>query len=157
MTRETTFLRFLLGTLLFVLFLGCLFLYGLSVEEAQTSPDLAHLRVPVYIAVVVGLLPVVAAIRSLFDFLGAVEDGAAFSARTVEILRRMRLLIGVFAGYLVLCLVGFWAATGRMHPTLLFAWFVVEVAALFLFTMVALLERIFVVALELREDNELTV
>jgi hypothetical protein len=157
MTRETKFLRFLLVVLLFVLVLGCAFLYGVSLESAQNWPELAHLRLPVYIAAVVGLVPMVAAIRSLFDFLGAVDDGAAFSARTVEILRRMRLLIGIFAGYLVLGLVGLWAATGLMHPTILFAWLVLEVAALFLFTMVALLERIFVVALELREDNELTV
>jgi hypothetical protein len=65
-------------------------------------------------------------------------------------------LVGIFAGNLVLGIVGFWAATGLMHPTVLFAWFVLEVAALFLFTMVSLLTRIFVVALELREDNELT-
>lgn len=157
MTRETTFLRFLLVMLLFLLVLGCGFLYLVSLESAQNWPEIAHLRLPVYIAVLVGLVPVVAALRSVFDFLGAVDDGAAFSARTVETLRRMRVLIGIFAGYLVLGLVGFWAATGLMHPTLLFAWFLLEAAALFLFTMVALLERIFVVALELRRDNELTV
>lgn len=44
-----------------------------------------------------------------------------------------------------------------MHMTLLFAWIVLGVAALFLFTVVALFERIFHVALELRHDSELTV
>jgi hypothetical protein len=157
MTRETKILRFLLVLLLFLLLLGCAFLYGVSLESADNAPELAHLRLPVYAAAVVGLFPVVAAIRSLFAFLGAVDDGAAFSERTAETLRRMRVLIGVFAGYLILGFVGFWAATGLMHPTIVFAWFVLEVGALFLFTMVALLERIFAVALELREDNERTV
>jgi hypothetical protein len=157
MTRETRFLRFLLVLLLSVLVLSCGFLYVLSLESARNAPELAYLRLPVYFAAVVGLVPVVAAIRGLFAFLGAVDDGAAFSPRTVEILRRIKALIGIFAGYLIVGLVGFWAATGLMHPTIFFAWFVLEVAALFLFTMVALLTRIFVVALELREDNELTV
>lgn len=57
----------------------------------------------------------------------------------------------------MLFLVGAWATMGLMHVTLLFSWFAVEVAALFLFTLVALLERIFSVALELRVDYELTV
>lgn len=57
----------------------------------------------------------------------------------------------------MLFLVGAWATMGLMHVTLLFSWFAVEVAALFLFTLAALLERIFSVALELRVDHELTV
>jgi hypothetical protein len=157
MTRETRTLRFLLVLLLLALVLGCGLLYGLSLEEAQAAPELAHLRLPVYVAAVVALVPVVLAITAVYAFLGAVDEGAAFSARTVEILRRLRLLIGVFAGYLVLGLLGFWIATGLVHPTLVFLWCVVEVAALFLFTMVALLERIFVAALALSEDSELTV
>jgi hypothetical protein len=157
MTRETRLLRFLLVLMLLALVLGCGLLYGLGLEEAQAAPELAHLRLPLYVAAVMGLVPVVLAITSVFAFLGAVDDGAAFSSRTVEILRRLRLLIGVFAGYIVVGLVGFTVATGLLHPTLVFLWCVVEVAALFLFTMVALLERIFVVALELSEDSELTV
>ena len=157
MTRETRLLRFLLMLLLLAIMLSCGLLYGLSLEEAQASPELAHLRLPIYVAAVVAFVPVVASITSVFAFLEAVDDGAAFSTRTIEILRRLRLLIGVFAGYLVLGLAGFMAATGRVHPTLIFLWCVVEVAALFLFTMVVLFERIFVVALELSEDSELTV
>jgi hypothetical protein len=157
MARETKFLRLLLVALLLVLVLTCGLLYIFSLESAQAWPEFAHLRLPIYVAVLVGLVPVAWAIRSVFDFLRVVDRGDAFSAPTVRILRRLRLLIGVFAGYLGLGLVGFMTATGRMHPTLFFLWFMVEVAALFLFTMVALLERIFVVALELREDNELTV
>jgi hypothetical protein len=157
MARETKFLRLLLVALLLVLVLTCGLLYIFSLESAQAWPELAHLRLPISVAVLVGLIPVAWAIKSVFDFLGLVDRGDAFSAHTVRILRRLRLLIGVFAGYLGLGFVGFMAATGRMHPTLFFLWFMAEVAALFLFTMVALLERIFVVALELREDNELTV
>lgn len=157
MTRDTGILRALLVVLLVVLLMGSGLLYLASVEAAQDWPELAHLRLPTYLAVVVGLLPVVAAIKAVFAFLSVIDRGEAFSTRTVEILRHLRLLIGAFAGYFALGLVGFWAVTGMMHITLVFAWLVLEVAALFLFTMVALLERVFVAALELRQDNELTV
>jgi hypothetical protein len=157
MTRQTTILRSLLGMLLLGLVLGCGWLHGLSLESADASPELAHLRLPVLLAVLAGLVPVVMAIKAVFDFLEAVDRGATCSARTVEILRRLRLLLGVFAGYLALGFGGFWGATGLMHPTLVLLWFVLEVAALFLFAMVALLEQILVDALELRQDDELTV
>ena len=157
MIRKTRFLRFLLVLLLLGLALGCGLLYVLSLESAQAWPELAHLRLPVHLAVLAGFVPVVMAIASVFDLLEAVDRGAAFSARTVEILRRLRLLGGVVAGCLGVGFVGFWVATGLMHPTLAFLWFVAQVAALVLFTMVALLERILVAALERRRDSALTV
>jgi len=157
MARATSFLRLLLVVLLFVRALVCWALYALSLESARAWPELAHLRLPVYLAVVAGFIPVVMGIASVFDFLGAVDDDAAFSDRTIEILRRLRLLTGVVAGYVCVVFGGFWIAGGLMHPTLVFLWFVAEVAALFLFTMVAVLERIFVAASELRQDSELTV
>src|SRR3954464_9743159 len=122
MTRETRLLRFLLVLILAGVVLGCGLLYGLSLEDAQAPPEFAHLRLPIYLAAVVGVVPVVVAIASVFAFLGAVDDGAAFSARTVEILRRLRLLLGIFAGYLVFGLIGFTVATGLVRPTLLFLW-----------------------------------
>lgn len=157
MRRETTMLRVLLGMLGFALLAGTGLLYLVSLESARNWPELAHLRLPTYLAVIVGLIPVVVAVKRVLDFLTVVDHGEAFSMHTLQILRRLRLLIGVFAGYFTAGLIGFWALSGLMHPSLLFAWFVLEVAALFLFTVVALFERIFRVALELREDNELTV
>jgi hypothetical protein len=157
MIRETRVLRFLLVLLLLGLVLGCGLLYVLSLESAQAWPELAHLRLPVYLAALAGFVPVVLASRSVFDLLEAVDRGAACSARTVEILRRLRLLGGVVAGCLGLGFVGFWVATGLMHPTLVFLWFVAEVAALFVVTVVALLERLLVAALEPGRDSALTV
>ncbi|HEY3548966.1 MAG TPA: DUF2975 domain-containing protein [Propionicimonas sp.] len=157
MTRDTWRLRLLLICILVVTFLASALLYGISLESAQNWPELAHLRVPIYLVVVAGLVPVLIAIALVFEFLGVVDRGDAFSARTVVILGRLKLLIGVFAGYTALAFVGVWAAMRLMHPTLMFGWFAVEVAALFLLTVTALLERIFAAALALREDTELTV
>jgi NAD/NADP transhydrogenase beta subunit len=155
--RDTTLLRILLAVLLFALLVGSGLLYLVSLESANDWPELAHLRLPTFLAVLVGLAPVVIAVKRVFEFLSVVESGEAFSTHTVQILRQLRLLVAVFAGHFAIGLVGFWALSGLMHITLLFAWGVLEVAALFVLTLLALLERLFREALELRQDNELTV
>jgi hypothetical protein len=58
---------------------------------------------------------------------------------------------------LVGVLVAIWVAMGQTKAYILLPWFAAEVVALFLFTLAALLEGLFAAALELRQDNELTV
>ena len=157
MTRHTRLLRLLLVLVLVVLVLAAGLLYVVSLDSARSWPELAHLQLPIYLAVIGGLVPVVVAIRLVFDLLAVVDRGDVFSARAVLSLGRLKLLIGVFAAYAALVLAGSWAAMRLMHPTLVVLWFAVEVAALFLYTVVALLERVLTAALELRVDTELTV
>jgi len=136
-------------------------LYIISLDLAAAFPEVAHLRLPIYVAVLVGLIPVIVAVKVVFDFLSVVDQGEAFSVQTVRLLRRLKVLLGITAAYLVLGLVGVsaatWVAMGQMIPSSLLVWFAGEVVTLFLFTLVALLERLFAAALELRQDNELTV
>ena len=161
MTPETKLLRVLLVMFLVGLVMASGLLYIVSLDLAAVYPELAHLRLPIYVAVLVGLVPVVVAVKVVFDLLGVVDQGEAFSLRTVRLLRRLKVLFGITAGYLVLGLVGvsvaIWGAMGQTHPSILLGWFAAEVVALFLFTLAALLERLFAAALELRQDNELTV
>ena len=161
MTRETRLLRALLVMFLVGLVLASGLLYIVSLDFAALYPELAHLRLPIYVAVLVGLVPMVVAVRVVFDLLDIVDQGEAFSAPTVRLLQRLKVLFGITAAYLVLglvgVLVGIWVAMGQTHPSILLGWFAAEVVALFLFTLAALLERLFAAALELRQDNELTV
>lgn len=161
MTRETRLLRVLLVMFLVGLVLASGLLYIISLDLAAAYPKLAHLRLPIYVAVLVGLAPVVVAVKVVFDFLSVVDQGEAFSTRTVGLLRRLKVLVGITAAYEVLGLAGFsaaaWVAMGQTKAYMLLPWFAAEVVTLFLFTLVALLERLFSAALELRQDNELTV
>jgi len=161
MTRETRLLRVLLVMFVAGLVLASGLLYIVSLDFAELYPELVHLRLPIYIAVLVGLVPLVVAVTVVFDLLGVVDLGEAFSLRTVRLLRRLKVLFGITVAYLVLGLVGvsvaIWVAMGRGHASILLGWFAAEVVALFLFTLAALLERLFAAALELRQDNELTV
>ena len=161
MNQETRLLRVLLVMFVAGLVLASGLLYIVSLDFAQLYPELAHLRLPIFVAVLVGLVPLTVAVKVVFDLLGVVDLGEAFSLQTVLLLRRLKVLFGITAAYLVLGLVGvsvaIWVAMGQTHPSILLGWFAAEVVALFLFTLAALLERLFAAALELRQDNELTV
>lgn len=161
MIRETRLLRVLLVMFLVCLVMASALIYIVSLDLAATYPKVAQMRLPIYLAVLVGLIPVVVAVKVVFDFLGVVDQGEAFSTRTVRLLRRLKALIGITAAYLLVGLVGVWVAVwvamGQQKGTMVIAWFAAEVVTLFLFTLVALLERLFAAALELRQDNELTV
>lgn len=161
MTRQTKRLRVLLVMFLAGLVLASGVLYIASLDSAALYPELAGLRLPIYIAVLVGLVPMIVAVKVVFDLLRVVDLGEAFSLQTVQLLRRLKGLFGITVAYLVLGLVGvsvaIWGAMGQTHPSILLGWFAAEVVALFLFTLAALLEGLFAAALELRHDNELTV
>ena len=161
MTQETRLLRVLLVMLLAGLVLASGLLYIASLGYAAHYPELAGLRLPIYVAVLVGLVPMIVAVKVVFDLLRVVDLGEAFSLQTVQLLRRLKGLFGITVAYLVLGLVGvsvaIWVAMGQTKGYVLLPWFAAEVVALFLFTLAALLEGLFAAALELRQDNELTV
>ncbi len=158
MLHDTTlWVRLALWILLFLLagVAGLVHIAGLI--SAQSYPELSHLRVPIYIAVLVGLIPILLGVRAAFNFLSLVDEGEAFSTETVRLFRRLKILLAVTAGYLLAGLVGTWVAIGEMHFSLLFAWFGAEVIIAFLITLMSLLEGLFSNALALRTDSELTV
>jgi len=161
MTRETRVLRVLLVMFLVGLVLASGLLYIVSLDLAAVYPKLANLRLPVFVAVLVGLVPVIVAVKVVFNFLSVIDQGEAFSTRTIRLLRRLKMLIGITAAYLTLGLAGVWVAAwvamGQTKASMVLVWFAAEVVTLFLYTLVALLERLFSAALELRQDQELTV
>ncbi len=161
MMREARLLRVLLVMLLVCLALASGLIYIVSLDLAAVYPEVAHLRLPMYVAVLVGLVPIVVAVKVVFDLLGVVDEGEEFSTRTVRLLRRLKVLVGITAAYLLVGLVGVWVAVwvamGQQKASMFLLWFAAEVVSLFLYTLVALLERLFAAALELRQDNELTV
>jgi hypothetical protein len=161
MIRQTKRLRVLLVMFLVGLVLASGVLYIASLDYATSYPELTDLRLPIYVAVLVGLVPMIVAVKVVFDLLRVVDLGESFSLQTVQLLRRLKGLFGITVAYLVLGLVGvsvaIWVAMGQTKAYILLPWFAAEVVALFLFTLAALLEGLFAAALELRQDNELTV
>ena len=111
MVRETKFIRALLVMFLGGLVLASGLLYIVSLDFAAAYSKLAHLRLPIYVAVLVGLVPVIVAVKVVFDFLGVVDQGEAFSARSVGLLRRLKLIFAIIAAYEVLGFVGISVAT----------------------------------------------
>ena len=161
MTRETRFIRVLLVMLLVGLVPASGLLYIVSLDLAAVDPKLVHLRLPIYVAVLVGFVPVIVAIKAVFDFLGVVDQGEALSARSVGLLRRLKLIFAIIAAYEVVGFVGISVATlvamGQAKAFMFLGWLAAEIVALFFFALVALLERLFATALKLHQENELTV
>lgn len=152
MRLHTAVLRVLLVTALAGALIACGLLYLVSLETVASWPELAGWRLPVYLGIVAGLLPAVAVVVSGFRFLALVDLGEAFSDRTVQLLRRMRMLLVVVAAWFAVGFVGFWAGTGLMHVTLVLIWCAVEVGALLGIGLLALFEGLFAGAARLRRD-----
>lgn len=150
-------LRALLVALLLGLVMACGLLYITSLDLADTYPEVAHLRMPIIIAVFLGL-PMPFAVRLMFEFLKLVDRDDAFSDDTVRLLRHLESLFAITAAYLTVGFIGVSVAfLPQGVPSALLLWLSGEVALLFLFTLTALLKRLFAKALALRQDNELTV
>ncbi|MBU4517738.1 MAG: DUF2975 domain-containing protein [Proteobacteria bacterium] len=154
---ETRALRLLLNALTIGVFLGAGVLYLLSLDSAALFPEYAHLRVPTYLGVVVGFVPVLVGIGLLFRFLRLVDAGEAFSGPTLRVIRQVKLLIAGVATYYMVGLGAFQLAFGQGQPGVLLAWLGLEVALLLLLAGFALLERLIRIAHALREDVEMTV
>ena len=137
MTRETKLLRVLLVMFLVGLVLAGGLLYIISLDLATTYPKMADLRLPIYLAVLVGFIPMIVAVKVAFELLRVVDQGEAFSLRTVRLLQRLKVLVGITAAYLVIGVVGIWvaaaAAMGQSKGYVLLPWFAAEVVTLFLF------------------------
>jgi len=71
MTRQTKRLRVLLVMFLAGLVMASGVLYIASLDYAALYPELAGLRLPIYIAVLVGLVPMIVAVKVVFDLLSA--------------------------------------------------------------------------------------
>ncbi len=154
---ETRALRLLLIALAFGVFVGAGVLYLQSLDSAAAWPEYAHLRVPTYLGVVVGFVPVIVGIGRLFRFLRLVDAGEAFSGPTLRVIRQVKLLIAGVAAYYLIGLVVFHLAFGQGQPGVILAWLGLEVALLLLLAGFALLERLIRLAHALREDVEMTV
>lgn len=136
-------------------------LHIVSLDLAAVYPKLEYLRLSIYVAVLVGLVPVIVAVKVVFEFLSVVDQGEAFSPRSVQLLRRLKVLFAIIAAYEMLGFVGVsvaaWVAMGQMKVSMFLGWLAAEVVTLFFFALVALLERLFVTAHKLRQEKELTV
>lgn len=152
----------LLRISLVVLALGLLpalaMVYSVGETIAGNFPEVAHLHWPVFIGVAIGLVPVLAGIVVAWQLVDVAElPRAAFSDRTLVLLRRLRLLILATQGYMAVGFVGTWILAGDMTPGVIVVWLGLEAAGLFAVCLVSFLERLFRTGIDYRTDSELTV
>lgn len=157
MQRNTTMLRSLLVVLLLLLLAALTMVGVLAADSARGYPEYAHLAGPTYTGVVLGFVPVVLALSRMWKLAGLVARNEAFSRDTVHEIHRIKQHIVWFIAWFLAGAFAFRIAFGFLGPVVGALWLILEVAATFLFVVVAILERLFAAAVELREDAELTV
>lgn len=154
----TQALRCLLVVLVAGAVLAYAVLYIVSLDLARDYPEVAHLRVPLFMTAMVAALPGMVALHARWLFAAPVAGGDAFSTRTVSLLRRIRNCSAVTAVYLLVAFVGASVALApEQSPSVFLAWCASEVISLFAFTFAAVMVGLFANATTLREEDALTV
>lgn len=154
----TIALRVLLVMLAVGVVLAYLMLYIVSLDLAASYPTLAHLRVPLFVASLVAGVPAAIALGALWLFTALVASGEGFSTAAVRHLRLMRNCFGVMAAYLLLAFIATTIALAPgQSPGVFLAWCASETVALFLFTLIAVMVKLFDNATAVRHEHELTV
>ena len=138
----TRLLRVLLVAFAAGLAVGVLMAHWLSLDVAQTYPEVAHLRAPAFWAAVVGLVPLVVAAGAMWRFLALVDRGEAFSAASARLVRRVSVAFLVLAVYIAVAAVVLGGALPQSSPTFTLAVMGAEAVALFLMAACALLGRL---------------
>lgn len=147
----TKVLRLLLLALLAGTVAAGALLYVVGLDLANELPELAHLRLPVSVAVLVGLVPVVLGIAQVFPLLDLVDRGEAFSLEAVRLLRRIELLVGATGAYLAIGAAGCWVALlPEQSPSVPLGGAAAELAAMTALAVVAVLRRLAASGAELR-------
>lgn len=157
MKRSTAMLRALLGLLLLLLLAALAVVGVLAYQTQRNLPAYTALAWATYVGIVLGFVPVVLAMWRMHLLAGLVARDEAFSEGTVREIHRIKQYIVWFIAWFLIGAIGFRIALGFLGPVIGAVWLILEVAATFLFVVVAILERLFVAATRLREDAELTV
>lgn len=157
MKRTAMLLRALL-VMLFLILLGALAIVDvLRMDSERAFPEFAHLGWPTFIGVVLGFVPVVLALWRMDRLAGLVARDEAFTADTVLEIHRIKQYIVWFMAWFIAGFGAFRVAFGMIAAPMAVLWLLLEVAAAFLFAVVAILEPLFASAVAMREDSELTV
>ncbi|MBP1933107.1 DUF2975 domain-containing protein [Ammoniphilus resinae] len=153
----TTFLKiavFIIGLLVIVF---CSFwLPGLASEAAAMNPEYAYLKLPVLIGLYLTAIPFFLALNRAWRLLNDIESGNAFSERSVIFLRHIKNCAGsiIFlyvAGILLL------AINNALHPGIAVAGVIILFATLVIAVFAAVLQKLLKSALDIKEENDLTV
>lgn len=156
--RLTFALRALLVASLVELASAYALVYVVSLDLAATYPEVAHLRLPFFVALLVGAVPLLLVVHAGFELLGLVDGGEAFSRRSADLLSRVKTLFVLTAGYVAVGAVGVYLALlPAESPTVLFAAITAEAVTLGAVAVFALLQRLCLAAVALRTAQPLTV
>ncbi|GAK12447.1 DUF2975 domain-containing protein [Geomicrobium sp. JCM 19039] len=152
--------RFLMISILFIglsiFMVAFLYLPYLTNVFVEIDPSYAYLQLPGLIGIYLTLIPFCYALYQSFLLLRYIEQRNVFSLHSAKALKSIRSCAFVIAGfYIVGCI--FFFTQNALHPSLL----LISVAIIFVCFVISvfsgLLQALLTSAVEIKEENELTV
>jgi len=153
----TAFLKiaiFMIG--LFVIVFCSFWLPGLASDAEKMNPEYAYLKLPVLLGLYITAIPFFLALNRAWRLLNDIESGNAFSERSVTFLRHIKncattIMIMYISGILLL------AVNNALHPGIAVVGIIIIFATLVIAVFAAVLQELLRSALEIKEENDLTV
>jgi hypothetical protein len=140
--RVSTALRAWLCLMAFLFSAFLLLVNDARVESERQYPHYAHLGWPMYIAIMVGFVPVFLGIAQVWRFVALAGQGAGHSPRAVAALRNVTRCALAVSAWFTAGVFGWGIATQGMDPPFITFWLAVNIPTWFVILSSALLTRV---------------
>ncbi|NNU84922.1 DUF2975 domain-containing protein [Geobacillus sp. BMUD] len=159
MKRETLFLKVALVLIGLPVLALCLFLVpALAKVAVKLVPALPWIKYFVYLVFEASALPFYFALYQAFRLLTYIDQNSAFSERSVEALKKIKSCAVVICGLHLLALPLFYLFAEKDDaPGVIFVGLLVPFASLVIAVFAAVLQKLLQQAVDIKQENELTI
>ena len=155
--KNILFLKVSLILIAVVTILLCIFwLPGLAERTAISNPEYAYLRYPILIMIYITAIPFYIAFYRAYGILNNIKRGEVFTHKPLGSLKIIRnCAISELAIYIILSL--FLFSQDALHPGIAIAFAIIQFTALIIAVFAGVLIELLNKAIELKDDNDLTI
>lgn len=155
--KNILFLKISLILIAVATFLLCIFwLPGLAERTAIANPEYAYLKYPILIMVYITAIPFYTAFYNAYGILNNIKSGEVFTQKPVGSLKTIRnCAISELMIYIILS--AFLFFQNALHPGIAIAFAIIQFTALIIAVFAGVLIELLNKAIELKDDNDLTI
>lgn len=156
--------KWLIGTLrasltvisIMILALSVFWLPYMARMTVEVNPEFAYLKYPILVGMYCTCIPFYIGVVHTFKLLNLINKDIAF---TEEACKSLRIIIFSAIGVFVLYIIGimYLGVVNALHPGILIMGFVIMLASLIIAVFAGVLKALLMKAIEIKNDNELTI